>query len=403
MKKLIFFAALSLLVGATLVELIRRDTGYVLIKIGTNTIEMSFWVAISALIIFALSVIFIWKLIKRTFKSVNGSIHFISSRRYKYSEQKFNQGLIHYIEGNWAAARKELLASANTSFNPLINYLAAARSAFEMGDNDATQAILHQAEKNAPTNSLAIVISQARIQLQDKKYEQCLATLERVDIKDQNNPVIIDLKRQTLWHLKDWDELLKLLPKIKKNVINYDLTAFEESIHTERFKSLSQKLTTENSEEIHTLWHVIPKNIRAKRSLIIAFANQLFRLRTHSARSEELSEFIKIALSKEWIDELVYIYGRIQVKDNTRQLSMAEHWLKNRQQNAILLHSLGKLCITNTLWGKAKDYLEASLAIEENPELYADLAQLMRDMHEEEKSHIFYEKGLKLSLLDVAP
>lgn len=398
MKKLIFFAAISLLLGATLIELIRNDTGYVLISLGDKTVEMSFWVGISILL-FVVAIVFIAiKLVAYAWINITGSISFIAKARYRNTEQKFNQGLIHYIEGNWAVARKELLSSAKSSANPLVNYLAAARSAFEMGDRDATHEILNQAEKISPENHLAIIISQARIQLQGKQFEQCLATLERADSKEQNHPVIIDLKRQTLWHVKDWSALIELLPKIKKNKCNYDIHEFETRIYLENFNAQAKKLTIENSEEIHIFWQNIPKKIKIKRALITAYATQLFRLRHHVDRNEELMGFIKNTLVKEWLDELVYLYGKLITKDKNRQLLIAEQWLKIQKDNPVLLHALGKIAIANELWDKAKDYLEASLAIEESPELYADLAQLMIHINDEDSSHIFNAKGLTLCM-----
>lgn len=392
MKKLIFFAAMSLLLGATLIELIRNDTGYVLVSIGDTTIEMSFWVGVSLILLAATVIVVTIKLIRYTWMNITGSIKFIAKARYRNTEQKFNQGLVHYIEGNWAVARKELLSSAKSSANPLINYLAAARSAFEMGDRDATDQILNQAEKVSPENNLAIIISQARIQLQGKQFEKCLATLERAGNKDQNHPVIIDLKRQTLWHVKDWPALIELLPKLKKNKCNYDIYEFEACIYLENFNTHAKTITAENSEKIHVLWQGIPKKIKNKSALIVAYATQLFRLRHH----EELMGFIKNTLAKEWLDELVDLYGQLTLKDKNNQLLIAEQWLKIQKDNPILLHALGKIAIANKLWDKAKNYLEASLAIEEKPELYANLAQLMVAMNDEESSHVFNAKGLTL-------
>ena len=396
MKKLIFFAAISLLLGATLIELIRNDTGYVLVSFGDTTVEMSFWVGISIILFTAMIIFVAIKLMTYTWMNITGSIRFIAKARYRNTEQKFSQGLVHYIEGNWAVARKELLSSAKSSSNPLINYLAAARSAFEMGDSDATHDILNQAEKISPENNLAIIISQARIQLQGKQFEQCLATLARADIKDQDHPVIVDLKRQALWHVKDWSALIELLPKIKKNKYNYDVYEFEACIYLEYFNSQAKNITAENSEKIHVLWKNIPKKIKTKRTLITAYATQLFRVRSHTERNEELLDFIKNTLAKEWIDELVDLYGQLTAKDKDRQLLTAEQWLVTQKDNVTLLHALGKIAITNELWDKAKYYLEACLAIEEKPELYADLAQLMISVNDVESSHAFNAKGLTL-------
>ena len=44
------------------------------------------------------------------------------------------RGLVSYIEGNWAKARRELLRGARNNEAPLVNYLLAARSSARLGE-----------------------------------------------------------------------------------------------------------------------------------------------------------------------------------------------------------------------------------------------------------------------------
>jgi len=67
------------------------------------------------------------------------------------------------------------------------------------------------------------------------------------------------------------------------------------------------------------------------------------------------------ALSRRWSDSLVELYGRVTAKDCARQLSSAENWLQEQPSNPVLLLTLGRLCLKNKLWGKARSYLEASI------------------------------------------
>ena len=84
------------------------------------------------------------------------------------------------------------------------------------------------------------------------------------------------------------------------------------------------------------------------------------------------------AIKRQYDDRLVERYGRVQGSDPARQLANAEGWLKDHPQNAVLLLALGRLSLRNALWGKARDYLEASLRFDHRPETCAELARLAR-------------------------
>ena len=55
-----------------------------------------------------------------------------------------------------------------------------------------------------------------RMELLDKRYEQCLSALERVRDEVPDHPVVLDILRQSYVALEDWTSLEKLLPLLKK-------------------------------------------------------------------------------------------------------------------------------------------------------------------------------------------
>jgi HemY protein len=82
---------------------------------------------------------------------------------------------------------------------------------------------------------------------------------------------------------------------------------------------------------------------------------------------------------------------------DNKQLEMAEGWLKEHQHNAWLLLALGKMCISRSLWGKARNYLEASISICPMPENYLKLARLLEEhMEEPAAAQEYYRQGLHL-------
>jgi uncharacterized protein HemY len=45
------------------------------------------------------------------------------------------------------------------------------------------------------------------------------------------------------------------------------------------------------------------------------------------------------------------------------------------------------------LWGKARDYLESSLRVQRNPEACAELARLLAQMGDTERSNQLFQEG----------
>ena len=85
---------------------------------------------------------------------------------------------------------------------------------------------------------------------------------------------------------------------------------------------------------------------------------------------------IESALAENWNPELVLLYGESAGDDAIVRIERAEAWLKARPQEVELLLTLGRLCLRRELWGKARSYLEASLALHPGREAHVALAQL---------------------------
>ncbi|MEJ2464607.1 MAG: hypothetical protein P8045_02755, partial [Candidatus Thiodiazotropha sp.] len=89
--------------------------------------------------------------------------------------------------------------------------------------------------------------------------------------------------------------------------------------------------------------------------------------------------------------------GRIELNDPTHQLTVAEGWLKQHPEDAGLLLTLARLALKNKLWGKARSYLEASIAIAPTPECYQQLGLLLERLGETDKASQCFRAGLSLA------
>ncbi|HLF12305.1 MAG TPA: hypothetical protein VJA26_13945, partial [Gammaproteobacteria bacterium] len=71
-------------------------------------------------------------------------------------------------------------------------------------------------------------------------------------------------------------------------------------------------------------------------------------------------------------------------------------WLKEHPEDGALLLTAARLCMANELWGKARSYLESSLALAPDPGSYALYGRLLTQLGERERAASAFRSGLGL-------
>jgi HemY protein len=399
MKLLFFLICLSLIAGAFVFQQTSDGSGYILISLADTTVEMSFWTGVFLLLAGLLVLWVVIRLITGLLHLITGGASRVMSVSSKSVQKRTARGLVEFIEGNWKQARDHLTRSASKADYPLINYLAAARSSYELGDEEEAFDLLYKAEQVSPDSGLAIALTQARMLLADRKYEQCMANLERARKIAPKHPVVLDLLKETYVQLADWRALQKLLPELRRYKIlqNDELERLEYRIHEAllikagnqgKLQSLEEGIATIESE-----WQSVPGGLRKNSALYTVYIDQLLKIGAESTVENHLRKELK----RNWNEHLVAIYGRVQGSDVKKQLLVAEHWQQERPGNAVLLLTLGRLCLRNREWNRARDYLESSLKLRKDPETCAELARLLAHIGEHEKSTHYYQQGLLMT------
>ncbi|MAB97357.1 MAG: hypothetical protein CMK71_04725 [Pseudomonadaceae bacterium] len=196
---------------------------------------------------------------------------------------------------------------------------------------------------------------------------------------------------------KEWSALLGLLPKLRKDKVLTDaqLEVIEaqawagrlaDAGHTDEQSADSANSTLTNA------WQQLSANQRQEPQLLAVYADQLRAL----GNDDGAEELLRSALQRKYDSRLVRLYGLLRSSNPTRQLQAAEGWLKAHSDDAGLLLTLGRLCLHNKLWGKARDYLESSMRLQRHPETCAELARLLAQLGEVERSNQLFQEGLGL-------
>lgn len=398
MRRLFLLLVLALLVGAAGYQLLEQHSGYVLIVLDTVSVTLNFWLAVTILLGSISLVWFSLWMLRRGFSSSSALFSRVLFGHERRAQRRTNRGLIDFMEGNWKTARRLLLKSAPKAEMPLINYLAAARCAYELGDEQQASKLLHKAESIAPESGLAIALTQARMQLLDKKYEQCAATLQRAQQLAAKHPVVFDLLYQVYIALQDWHALEAMLPDLKRfNIVTgAELEQLTDSLYINLLQVEGDKGVLQSQDtavkRLQKVWQRLPKVQKKSMPLLEAYVTQLQRVGADGLAESVLRK----NLQNNWSSGAILAYGQVQGDDPQKQLLTAESWLKERPANAALLLTLGRLCLRNQLWGKARDYFESSLRLEKQGQTFAELARLLANLGEHELSTEYYQQGLLL-------
>ena len=73
-------------------------------------------------------------------------------------------------------------------------------------------------------------------------------------------------------------------------------------------------------------------------------------------------------------------------RDQQKAIDLADAWLRDQPDNALLLMYLGQLAYGRKLWGKAKGYLEASIALKPSISARLVLAKVFDEIGETQKA-----------------
>jgi len=374
----------AVFLGAFAAHFLLQDRGYVLINFLGYAVEMSvpaLLFALAAAYAGVRALVMLWRAPRRLGEAV-------AERRVRRAGEKLTRGLIHIAEGDWSKGERLLAQSLRGTDAPLINYLLAARAAQLQGSDGRRDDWLKLAYEEMPEAETAVLLTQAELQLQHEEFERALATLSRIQEVHPNHPVALALLAKIYQALEDWDRLIALLPQLGD--ARLDAGELEGlSISALEVYSARQGIT---HEELERVWSQLPPRLRKAPRLIALHAIA----QSARGRGTEAEKEVRGALKRQWDENLVLAYGRIQDGGAEKQLRRAEEWLKAHAEDGALLLTAARLCMALELWGKARSYLESSLAMSPRTDAYALYGRLLNQFGEESGAALAFRSGLGL-------
>lgn len=375
-------------VGALGTHFLMTDRGLVLV----NWRGVEYTTSVPGAILLLLLAYLLLRLAMRLLRAPRKFGEAVGRQRMERGKRKMTEGLIQMAEGNWSRSERILAQGAKTSQTPLLNYLNAARAAQLQGAHERRDNWLMLAYEQDKDAANAVLLTQAELQIDHGQHEEALATLRRLNESAPGHAQGLALLSSIYRELGDWDNLRDLLPQLRKKKA-LSVAALDELTCVTFMQSISATGRSGDAAQLEKLWQSIPKKFREDPVVLHAYIGAL----TDSKQAVAAERVLRKALVVKWEKELVLDYGRLETEQTAKQLSHAEAWLKTYPNDAALLLSAARLAMRTELWGKARSYLESSLAIEPRIDAYHLYGQLLETMGETDGAAGAFRLGLNLA------
>ncbi|MDC7708509.1 heme biosynthesis HemY N-terminal domain-containing protein [Vogesella indigofera] len=375
------------------------NTGYAILFVPPYRMEVSFNFLILAIVLLILIAYGVLRLLGIAANLPHEVRTYQRQRKLKASRHALREAAIAMFEGRFQRAEREALKSIDDEYsdeNRGLALMIAARSAASVQDLERRDGYLARLEDMPERIQLARHMLEAQIRLDGKQPLEALAAVERARAISSNLTSALRLELKIRLMLKQPEHVLTLTEKLLK------ADALEaEQARRYRLAAYRQQLASFSSErEIRDWLKRIPGVERQNPALVADIANQLIKLDAYDMAAELIAGALSDdeQATPELARELGLLAGHI---DSPRRLTLlrdAENWLKSRPRDHLLLLSLGRLAHAEQLWGKAQNYLEASLSIQPTLCAHAELAKLLLAIDKPEKAERHYQDALKIAL-----
>lgn len=377
---LLFGAAVALATAS-------HNPAYVLLVYPPYRIELSLTLFV---VLFILTFIFAYGLIRLTLAAIHLP-SYVRTYRLERAQSKgrklLDDALIAFFEGRYAAAENASAHAMELGSTSALHPIIAARAAHELREFDKRDAYLADAKSKTVGENTMRLIAKTEFQLSQKQPQSALNSLKELSdsgIRRHVGSLSLELKAQQ--QARNWDAVLDVVTQLeKRNAIDKVVSEqLRQQAWLEKLRGQTQDIAA-----LRALWKSIPREFKYRGKIAAAAAQAFCKLGEGQSAQQLLTE----SLNAQWDSELAALLGDCHSGDVVAQIEQAERWLKEHNDDAGLLLALGKLCLHQKLWGKAQNYLDASISLKPCYAAYTALGQFAEKMGKHEQALANFQKA----------
>jgi HemY protein len=375
MRSLLWVVTLfGVAVGIT--TLAQAQQGIVQFVFPSMRVELAFSLFVLLLLLFGIA----FGTLVRVIRAALSLPRRVSAHRQAIAERRargeLDAALRAYFENRWSRAERHAARAIDTPSTSVLAQIVAARAAQAQRQYGRAEAYLDQETAASGDERWMGELARAELLVQRKRAAEALPLLRRLRKRAPTHSGALRLEIQAQLNAGQLREVLRLAEQAAKHGA-LDPASLAQYRETATIGALEEP--TIEAADVERLWRETPAELKTREPLLVAATRALSRAGSRDRALEVLED----GLNAHWSSELAALYLELGGEvDAGQSLQRGETWLAANPTDATLLHALGLLCRRRSLWGKARNYLEAAVAIRPSAKTHLSLAELLESLGE---------------------
>jgi HemY protein len=396
MKTLLWIIVLIAAAVGVVAAALHSSTGYVQIVWPPYRVELSMVLVLVLLACAFVAAYLLMRLVSAMVGMPEQVREYRATRRREKAHAALAEALHEFFSGRYARAEKAAAGAIELGAQPGVAAVLAARAAHELRAFERRDQYLDSLTMGAvalPADDIMAVITRADLLLNERRAADAQATLEALP---QKHTAAMRIELRALQQAHEWEKTLPLIDQLEKRRV-FD-AARAADLRRHAYAAQLERRAADRSS-VDEAWKKIPYALKKDPAIARAAARCYVALNASEGAGEAARDIIERSLDAEWDSELAALYADCASADTVRQIERAERWLPAHASDAALLLTLGRLCARQELWGKARNYIDASLATEPTYQSHLAAAQLHEKLGDDEAARRHYRQSLDLALV----
>lgn len=279
-----------------------------------------------------------------------------------------------------------------------IRHLAAALAAWSAHEGGNLPAALPYLEKITGDHATRMRdASKAYMLLAEGRANEALPLLRTLAANEANNIGVLKMKLEAEIATHEWQDVLLTVAALKRSGLMPTDAAHDIALNAE-IEIMRTRPATRDA--LFDSWRRLDSATRLTPRLCDTLAERLNSVALYDDAARVIEEVLDKNIDHQWADQqqaLIVRYADCRSANTVAQIEKAESWLKQQPRNAALLATLGRLCMRQSLWGKAQSYLEASVALQPSLAAHMTLARLMEQIGKPQEAMRHIKRSAELA------
>ncbi|MCV2886180.1 hypothetical protein OE749_15920 [Aestuariibacter sp. AA17] len=390
MKRLFVLAILFATISMGLVYGPRLDTydGYILIVMENGTLQLSIFGAFLTLLGLVLAVWVTYRLVKVIWNVLFNTQKWLANLGHVNRQKALAQGVGALMNAHPKEAIALLEKVRGADLNGL--QLLALGHAYQLnGQNQEAETAFEEATTHSYT-SLRALESLYTLYLQIGTPNRILLDIPNRNKQTTSQPAIIQLHANALLNLGKWDTLEDALNKWKKPLAEH-YAYYKQAALKGRLSEVASK---EGAIQLNQTWEALPRKTRKDPAQQVAYVQQLIEQGMHHDAEAKLLAF---TAKQDDVSQFLPLFKQLQLASPTASIKQLEKWIKVEGNNPQLYSALGHLAFHSHDFILAEKALAKAIALSEDREDIALLAQIKEQSHQNDAALALYKRSTPAS------